>query len=717
MKDKQFESEQQFVIDTFQKSFDKLKKKKIVLYGVGKNTEAVLYGTNGFSFMGLMDQATIGKTIFGYKVLSEDEVIALHPIIVIIARESVVNIIFKRIQHLQTEHGIEIYDFQGHLLGQENLIYNNQNLPYWNVSEQDLWEQIIKHDVISFDIFDTLLMRRGILYPEDVFLLAELRLKAEGLEYPFAKMRKEAEVTLMGYPDLDEIYENLQKLSGWTNVVINRMKQVECETDDSLLLRREVMCRIFQRAIEQGKKVYLISDMYYPKVYLEKLLCQNGIVGYQELFVSCDIKKEKSDGSLFQWYLEQVKEGSKLHIGDNRRADVQKALENGIGAYQVYSAYEMLMASSMQEILSNVKTLQQRCILGLIVSRIFNSPFSLYSSKGYIEIRDMGDLGYCFIAPMFMEFIKWFLVQVKENHIEQILFPSRDGYLMQKIYEIMTEDLVESIYFRASRRAVSVAAIKNKSDIERIASKKYQGTCRAFLKLRFGIEMKTGDERKNILLKDLTQDEIYQVLCDYEDVIIENAKTEKMCYLKYLNQKGIQPKKNLALFDFVAGGTVQYYLRKILECNIMGIYFATIGLPNGLHKVNTPDIKTAYGNVHFYSTKSYIGKYYEFLETILIDNKESFSHIDSYGREVFEINSAKSDYSEIEKVQSGILEYVADYKKYFNFISMNQQELDFTDNLFGIIFSKQCVVDSNIKKVFQNDDVYNGVDCCWVWNE
>ena len=45
---RQYGPEQKLVIDTFQKCFDLHKQYPIVLYGTGKNTEAVLSGTKGF---------------------------------------------------------------------------------------------------------------------------------------------------------------------------------------------------------------------------------------------------------------------------------------------------------------------------------------------------------------------------------------------------------------------------------------------------------------------------------------------------------------------------------------------------------------------------------------------------------------------------------------------------------------------------------------------
>ena len=75
---RQYGPEQKLVIDTFQKCFDLHKQYPIVLYGTGKNTEAVLSGTKGFRFVGLMDQAVTGETVYNRKVLNDDEIIKIR---------------------------------------------------------------------------------------------------------------------------------------------------------------------------------------------------------------------------------------------------------------------------------------------------------------------------------------------------------------------------------------------------------------------------------------------------------------------------------------------------------------------------------------------------------------------------------------------------------------------------------------------------------------
>lgn len=716
MKKKQYGPEQKYVISTFQNSFSGLKeqKQKIVLYGTGVNTEAVLYGTEGFCIAGLMDQAATGQMVYGKKVLSDREVIKMHPVIVIIARQSVVSIIYRRIQYLSLKHGILIYDLAGTLLGRKNLEYNNQNLSYWNVTEWELIKKIKEHEIITFDIFDTLLMRRTLL-PTDVFELVEKELAHENCAYPFSRMRLAAEQALDDCPDLDRIYEKMKEIYQLEDAVAEKMKKTEYQTDASMLIRREKMYRIFQTAVSEKKDVYLLSDMYYPKEYLEELLKKHGIEGYKKLYVSCDVKKEKSDGSLYQFFLSQAGPGRAMHIGDNRRADIEMAAANGMNAFWIFSAYELLMASSLQNVLADADTLRKRCMLGLIVSRVFNNPFVLGSTKGILQIDEIQDAGYCFIAPILTEFTKWFASKIREYEIEQILFPSRDGYLMKMLYEVLTDQKVETIYFRTSRRSASVAGICGRSDIRQNADRGYHGTYGNFLKTRFGVDMKAEDTRKDRFVNTAQKESMEALLLDYEAAILKNAREERERYLQYLKNSGLFKEKRQALFDFVAGGTVQYNLTRLLGRKVPGFYFATMNLPNHFYEEETSDIEAAYGNIRSYNSRYQIGRYYLLMETVLSEGVGTFRCIGSDGMELFEPEDEKNGRAQIEKMQQAVLDYAADEKDYFFCMAGSEPELEFADMLFGMLFGERVRVSERIKEVFVNDDRYDGVESSPLW--
>ena len=162
---------------------------------------------------------------------------------------------------------------------------------------------------------------------------------------------------------------------------------------------------------------------------------------------------------------------------------------------------------------------------------------------------------------------------------------------------------------------------------------------------------------------------------------------------------------------------VQYNLTRLLHHDILGLYFATMNLPNEMYDADTDDIRTAYGNIQSYKVQNQLGKYYLFLETILVDGSESFSHIDAKGTEIFERKSPAGNYREIEKLQTAVLEFVSDYQRYFSCINTDKPELEFVDQLFGMLFFFFFIVEEEIKKVFSSDDIYDGIGAYQLWEE
>lgn len=725
--------EQEFVVQQFQKAFAKWQGECFVLYGLGKNTKAILRHTEGFQFAGLMDANNTGNEFWGLKVLDEEEVLALRPKIVIIAREPVVPVIYARIAYLQEEHGLQIYNFKGELQGQGADTYANQGLPYWDVTEEGLKREILTHDCISFDIFDTLLMRR-VLEPPDVFWIVEQRLEQMGhTGNQFRLHRIHAEQSLAGYPALPQIYGELGRRYGIPEGVLTEWMELEIQTESRVIVPRRSVVGLLEFALGHGKKVFLLSDMYFPKRILENFLTMNGIRGYSGLLVSCDCQKSKADGGLFQMYKQETQGGSYLHIGDNRRSDGEEARKQGLDTFLVYSAYEMWMASSMQGTLSHVRTLGQRCILGNLVWHCCENPFAFHLGKGVLTVSSLEEMGYIFLGALYDEFTMWLLRKLREEGIEQLLLPARDGFLVEKLLlgansTGQPENLFEAVYFKASRRAVSVPAIKSKEDILLLAERGFQGTFGELLLQRYGVRPKAGDPKKNCSLNGQGTEAIQEYVLSYLEEILRHAKKERVEYLDYLDSLQLLGGKKQAIFDFVAGGTVQYFMQKLLGREQKGFYFATMGHPNRKYQLEN-SISSAYGNIQPYALGNNVARHYLFLETVMVDGYPTFTCIKDgkflYGQENSQTagngscisgKENSSHFQAVQKVQEGVLRYQKDMQRLRELSGGQWDEREFADMLFGKLFDGSCQVVQGIGQEFYNDDAFDGVKPYSVWN-
>ena len=166
-------SEQNGICQVFLSNFSEYRNKKIVLYGVGPNTKALLELDHEFQIIGLMDSKLTGEVLWVKEILSESQVEERETdAIIIVANLVSVKVIYRRIQGFADRCGIPVFDVNGNLLTKTEMNDCHAESSYIYVDDQMLKTEITLYDVISFDIFDTLIMR-NILYPSDVYDLTE----------------------------------------------------------------------------------------------------------------------------------------------------------------------------------------------------------------------------------------------------------------------------------------------------------------------------------------------------------------------------------------------------------------------------------------------------------------------------------------------------------------------------------------------------------------
>lgn len=177
----------------FANNYEDMKCKRIVLYGLGGNTRRILEEFQGFHIVALMDPEKIGAEYWGLPVISVEEAKEIADAVIIIARDSVLKIIYNRICSLE-ECGIPIYDIKRNRLKE---VFSNTNHyeenPYWKKNLHGLKSEIDKYDIISFDVYDTLIMRR-LARSNDIFELVEETVrKRHQIEMDYAYYRTLAE--------------------------------------------------------------------------------------------------------------------------------------------------------------------------------------------------------------------------------------------------------------------------------------------------------------------------------------------------------------------------------------------------------------------------------------------------------------------------------------------------------------------------------------------
>ena len=240
--------------------------------------------------------------------------------------------------------------------------------------------------VVSFDIFDTLLTR-PCLMPYNLFRVVGERC---GFEGDFETLRREAEhIARKNRPKGDDditfdyIYRELALLIG--SEKIEQLKQTEVQVEFEYLSPRQPLKEAFDYAVDLGKKVIIVSDMYLPCAVLEDILRKNKYEGFEKLYVSNAYMMSKDTKRLIYKVIDDLaKEGISaneiLHIGDNPIADIKHPTECGMQTFHVESGISAMKKSDFFKGLTEQDIEENLFLLGSVANRLFD-PFGKSFNK------------------------------------------------------------------------------------------------------------------------------------------------------------------------------------------------------------------------------------------------------------------------------------------------------------------------------------------------
>lgn len=298
-----------------------------------------------------------------------------------------------------------------------------------------LTEQLMEYDVISFDIFDTLLFR-AVEKPDDVFRLLE----AESGVMGFASMRKTAEQkarlqkTEIGIQDIYRI------LSTELCIAQDEWIERELQMEEKICYANPYFYQVCEQLIKNGKKVVAVSDMYLPVEYMKRLLKKCGYGQIQDIFISCDYQKTKGTGELQRAVQGRLgNRYSYIHIGDHPAADIIASKKIGWNA--IY--YPNITRQGMPYRRSGMCSLASAFYKGLVNSRLHAG---IDMGHAYYEY------GYAYGGVLAVGYCQYLKRLVRQEAFDQLLFTARDGYILHKIYTDMFRT-VDCVYIPFSRFA------------------------------------------------------------------------------------------------------------------------------------------------------------------------------------------------------------------------------------------------------------------------
>lgn len=298
------------------------------------------------------------------------------------------------------------------------------------MSPKRMAERLHSYDVISFDVFDTLILRK-VREPADVFYALQ-----EKLDYPdFRRVRIEAERqarlkrhALFGDYEVNysEIWAEAERMTG---ISASRGMQAEFETEILFASGNPYFQEVVRQLLQRGKRLVVCSDMYLGEERIRELLLRCGYPEFSAYYISCDYRKSKYDGSLY----DVVRNGSTgrfIEIGDDLLSDVRQARRKG---------FSSLHYQNVTKAGEPYRTRDLSPLIGSMYASIVNG----YLHDGTHRLSKEFEFGFIYGGLFAAGYCRFIHAFAGERGIDRILFLSRDGEILLKAYTALYPEETE----------------------------------------------------------------------------------------------------------------------------------------------------------------------------------------------------------------------------------------------------------------------------------
>lgn len=348
----------------------------------------------------------------------------------------------------------------------------------FNNGLDELKNKIARAKVVSFDIFDTLILR-PFLTPTTLFYLMDQDFRGNGSLSVFHDLRIAAERSMrqkISREDitLDEIYNEIVEHYGVDAKLATRLQARELELEQRYCMARRTGRELYEFARDLGKRIIITSDMYLPKDIVEKILVSNGFCDYETLFLSSYVGLAKGSGSLFYYVCKKVsvRPRDMIHVDDNRGV-IAMAEKCGLKIGFLPRAGEMLdHYGILSKIFGKHVDYARRftgidVTLGLVANKFFDNPFVSFNDSSVFNCSPIM-VGYLALGPLMFDLVRWMADDTVARRIDSLVFLARDGYLPKRIFDKYQQALglhIKTFYLPTSRKAILPMTSTNEAEL------------------------------------------------------------------------------------------------------------------------------------------------------------------------------------------------------------------------------------------------------------
>ena len=305
------------------------------------------------------------------------------------------------------------------------------------ITQENLLEQLEGYDVVSFDVFDTLLLR-PFSTPADLFYLTGIELHYPDFpalrilaEEQARKRKKENSGT--GEVTLKEIWECLEPLTG---ISPKTGMSVETAMEERYCLGNPYFLPVLKFLKEKNKGILAVSDMYLDSSFIKNLLEKFYGPVFYKVFVSGEEGCSKAEGDLYKKvhaasieFLTEKEEFPRkpcliAHIGDNPHSDILMAEKNKIDSFLYPNPQETGNAWRAFDI-------------SRITGGIYRGLVNLRFHTGARKYSVFYELGYIYGGLAALGFCQFIRRKTAEWEIGPICFLARDGDILKQVYDLL----------------------------------------------------------------------------------------------------------------------------------------------------------------------------------------------------------------------------------------------------------------------------------------
>jgi predicted HAD superfamily hydrolase len=561
---------------------------------------------------------------------------------------------------------------------------------------------ILKYNFVSFDFFETLIERR-VSNPSDIHFLIGNIIKDKKYYLIRKSIENELSRNTKNKYSFKDIAKELHNKYFYSKKKIKKIFLFEKELELKNLFLKKNFKDLLVFCIKNKKKLVIMSDTYFDKKFINKIIKINKIKIFKDIILSSDKKYSKADGSAFV-YLKKKYGQSILHIGDNYQDDFLNAKNLGVKSLYIGNLNHYLLYSNFSKIFAYNKSEYGIRSIGLLKKKIDNILGKKINLNKERFINDPKDFGYLFFGPLLLFFISKLVIWSQKNQVEKLLLCSREGYFIKKLLDTIPSKFLkfDYEYFYSSRKLANAAATFNLSDIVKTFSKhRFIGSSEEFLENRIGMKYKKSNSKFFFNTKyKKSKKVLIRFLIDNKKKILQHCEDVRINYIKYF-VKIVSCKKKIAFVDQGHVCSVQKGIEKIMKKKYLGFYF-----------YSSSKSKNYFGC--FDLKKSFFSKHQIFFESLFTAPHGTVKSLKN-NMPVFEkiyTNQKKICFDIKIKIIMGIKKFIIDFynenkNNHFLYNFANDQSLrNFSDFMFSQFIVNNSIVSKSITNSFYHDNTY-----------